>query len=263
MNPVSRMTAPRVLALKGKEPLTMLTAYDYPTARLVDEAGIEMILVGDSLGNVVLGYDSTLPVTMEEMLHHCKAVARGAKQALLIGDLPFMSYQASVEQAVTNAGRFVKEGGMHAVKLEGGREHVDKIKAILNAGIPVQGHLGLKPQSVHAMGGYKVQGKTEDSVRQMVEDAKALDQAGIFSLVLEGVVPEAAKKITEAIRCPTIGIGAGKDCDGQVLVLHDLLGITSSFCKPPSFAKEYAHLGADILKAVQAYKQDVKQKKFP
>ena len=261
MNP--HMTAPRVLALKGKEPLTMLTAYDYPTARLVDEAGIEMILVGDSLGNVVLGYDSTLPVTMDEMLHYCKAVARGAKQALLIGDMPFMSYQASIEQAVVNAGRFIKEGGMHAVKLEGGREHLDKIKAILNAGIPVQGHIGLKPQSVHALGGYKVHGKTEDSVRQMVADAKALDKAGIFSLVLEGVVSEAAKKITEAISCPTIGIGAGPHCDGQVLVLHDLLGITSSFCKPPSFVKEYAHVGQDILKAVQAYRQDVKQKKFP
>ncbi len=263
MNGVQRVTAPFVLAQKGKEPLTMLTAYDYPTARLVDEAGIEIILVGDSVGNVVLGYESTLPVTMDEMIHHCKAVARGAKQALLIGDMPFLSYQASVEQAVLNAGRFVKEGGMHAVKLEGGREHLDKIKAILNAGIPVQGHIGLKPQSVHAMGGYKVQGKTEDGAKQLLEDAKALDQAGIFSLVLEGVVPEVAKKIAASIKCPTIGIGAGKDCDGQVLVLHDLLGVTSSFCKPPSFVKEYAHVGADILKAVQAYKADVKQKKFP
>ena len=209
--------------------ITMLTAYDYGTALAIDRAGIDTILVGDSLGMVVLGYATTLPVTMEDMIHHCKAVARGASYAMLIGDMPFMSYQASVEDAVRNAGRFLQEAGMDAVKLEGGRERLDAIQAILSAGIPVMGHLGLTPQSVHKLGGFRAQGKDAQAARNLLEDALALQQAGCFSIVLETIPARLAKLVSERLEIPTIGIGAGVGCDGQVLVTHDLCGMFDRF----------------------------------
>lgn len=253
----------RTLAAKKRrgEPITMLTAYDYPTALAVDRAGIDVILVGDSLGMVVLGYENTLPVTMEDMLHHCKAVARGARYALLVGDMPFMSYQVSVEEAVRNAGRFLQEAGMDAVKLEGGRERVEIIRAIVQAGIPVMGHIGLTPQSVHQLGGFHAQGKTAEAARRLVEDALALEEAGVFALVLESVPDRLAALITERLSIPTIGIGAGPHCDGQVLVLHDLLGLFDRFT--PRFVKQYAQLHAVIHEALLAYREDVVQRRFP
>jgi len=218
------------------EPITMLTAYDYPTALAMDKAGIDSILVGDSLAMVVLGYENTLPVTMEEMLHHARAVARGAKRALLIGDMPFMSYQVSVEEAVRNAGRFLQQGGMDAVKLEGGRERADTIRAIGGAGIPVMGHLGLTPQSIHQLGGYRAQGKTALAAKHLFEDAQILEEAGCFSIVLESVPARLADSISKEISIPTIGIGAGAGCDGQVLVTHDLLGLFDRFT--PKFVRK-------------------------
>jgi len=239
----------------------MLTVYDFLSARLLDEAGIPILLVGDSLGMVMLGHPTTLPVTMEDMLHHAKAVARGARQALLVGDMPFMSYQASVEDAVRNAGRFVQEAGMHAVKLEGGGTVVEITRRLVDAGIPVMGHLGLTPQSVHAMGGFKVQGKTDAQAARILADARALEEAGAFSIVLEGMPSKLAAEITHALRIPTIGIGAGPACDGQVLVFHDMLGLTTG--KAPKFVKRYANLAEEISRAVNAYADDVRTGKFP
>lgn len=243
------------------EPITMLTAYDYPTAMAIDRAGIDSILVGDSLAMVVLGYENTLPVTMEEMLHHARAVARGAKSALLIGDMPFMSYQVSVEEAVRNAGRFLQQGGMDAVKLEGGRERADAVRAIVGAGIPVMGHLGLTPQSVHQLGGFRAQGKNASAAKRLLEDAQILEDAGAFSLVLESVPARLAEYISKKISIPTIGIGAGLGCDGQVLVTHDLLGLFDRFT--PKFVKKYANLHDAMNKAFTEYIDDVETKRFP
>src|SRR5215207_9266625 len=243
------------------EIITMLTAYDYPTAMAMDKAGIDSILVGDSLGMVVLGYENTLPVTMEEMLHHCRAVARGAKTALLIGDMPFMSYQISVEEATRNAGRFLQQGNMDAVKLEGGRERADAIRSITGAGIPVMGHLGLTPQSVHQLGGFRAQGKTAIAAKRLVEDAIILEEAGCFSIVLESVPARLAELISKKISIPTIGIGAGAGCDGQVLVTHDLLGLFDRFT--PKFVKKYANFSQEMQKAFTNYIDDVETKRFP
>ena len=237
----------------------MLTAYDFPTAQILDEAGIPVLLVGDSVANNQLGYENTLPVTMNEMLHHAKAVARGSKDALLVGDMPFGSYQGSIEEGIANATRFLKEGGMHAVKLEG--PMTELAQALVERGIPVMGHLGLTPQSVHAMGGYRVQARTEEAAARLLEDAQTLDKAGVFSLVLEGVPTEVAERVTKAIASPTIGIGAGPHCDGQVLVINDLLGIGGGTY--PKFVKPYANLRAEITRAVTAYKQDVESGSFP
>lgn len=243
------------------EPITMLTAYDYPTAMAIDKAGIDSILVGDSLAMVVLGYENTLPVTMDEMLHHARAVARGAKAPLLVGDMPFMSYQVSVEDAVRNAGRFLQQGGMDAVKLEGGRERADAVRAITGAGIPVMGHLGLTPQSVHQLGGFRAQGKTSSAAKRLLEDAQILEEAGAFSLVLEAVPARLAEYISKQISIPTIGIGAGAGCDGQVLVTHDLLGLFERFT--PKFVKQYANLHETMNAAFAEYIDDVESKRFP
>ena len=243
------------------EPITMLTAYDYPTAMAIDKAGIDSILVGDSLGMVVLGYENTLPVTMEEMLHHARAVSRGAKSALLVGDMPFMSYQVSTEEAVRNAGRFLQQAGMDAVKLEGGRERADAVRAIVGTGIPVMGHLGLTPQSVHQIGGFRAQGKTASAAKRLLEDAKILEDAGAFSLVLESVPAQLAEYISKQISIPTIGIGAGAGCDGQVLVTHDMLGLFERFT--PKFVKQYANLHEVMNKAFADYLDDVETKRFP
>ncbi|NUM46739.1 MAG: 3-methyl-2-oxobutanoate hydroxymethyltransferase [Anaerolineales bacterium] len=253
----------RTLRLKKRraEPITMLTAYDYATALAVDKAGIDSILVGDSLGMVVLGYENTLPVTMEDMLHHCKAVARGAKTALLVGDMPFMSYQVSVKQAVRNAGRFLQEAGMDAVKLEGGRERADAIRAITSAGIPVMGHLGLTPQSVHQLGGFRAQAKEAAAAKTLLEDALILQDAGCFAIVLEAIPARLAELVSKQLDIPTIGIGAGVGCDGQVLVTHDLLGLFDRFT--PSFVKKYANLHEVMFDAIAAYKDDVDRQLFP
>lgn len=241
--------------------LTMLTAYDYSTAKLIDEAGVDSILVGDSLGNVMLGYDSTIPVTMEDMIHHGAAVSRGAKEALVVIDMPFMSYQVSVEEAVRNAGRLMQEGHCGAVKLEGGREVCPQIRAIVNAGIPVMAHLGLTPQSIHAFGGHRVQGKTEEAARRLLEDAKLVQETGAFSVVLEAIPSGLAKLITESLAIPTIGIGAGGDCDGQVLVYQDMLGMFSDF--KPKFVKQYANVGQVMKEAFGAYIEEVQSGAFP
>ncbi len=253
----------RSFALKKKrgEKLTMLTAYDYPTALAVDLAGIDSILVGDSLGMVVLGYENTLPVTMEDMLHHCKAVSRGASQALLIGDMPFMSYQVSIEQAVANAGRFLQEAGMDAVKLEGGQERAEAVRQMVAAGIPVMGHLGLTPQSVHQLGGWRSQGRTVRAAKRLLEDALALQEAGAFSIVLESVPARLAELISQRLRIPTIGIGAGINCDGQVLVTHDLLGLFDRFT--PKFVRQYASLHNTMAEAFAAYRAEVLEGNFP
>jgi 3-methyl-2-oxobutanoate hydroxymethyltransferase len=243
------------------EILTMLTAYDYPTALALDRAGIDAILVGDSLAMVVLGYQNTLPVTMEEMLHHCRAVGRGARSALLIGDMPFMSYQASTEEAIRNAGRFLQEGSMEAVKLEGGRERVETVRAIVGAGIPVMGHLGLTPQSVNQLGGFRPQGRTAAAAKKLLEDALLLEEAGCFGLVLESVPARLAELISRRLSIPTIGIGAGKGCDGQVLVTHDLLGLFDRFT--PKFVKRYADLHAEMQRAFGEYIADVTARSFP
>lgn len=243
------------------EPITMLTAYDYPTSLAMDKAGVDAILVGDSLAMVVLGYENTLPVTMDEMLHHSRAVARGAKSSLLVGDMPFMSYQVSIEEAVRNAGRFLQQGGMDAVKLEGGRERADAVRAIVGAGIPVMGHIGLTPQSVNQLGGFRAQGKTASAAKRLLEDAKILEDAGAFSLVLESVPARLAEVISKQISIPTIGIGAGAGCDGQVLVTHDLLGLFERFM--PKFVKKYANLHEAMQKAFADYIDDVETKRFP
>jgi 3-methyl-2-oxobutanoate hydroxymethyltransferase len=254
-----------VLTLRQKkqqgQPISMLTAYDYNNAMILDEAGIDSILVGDSLGMVVLGYETTLPVTMEDMLHHCKAVARGAKNALLIGDMPFMSYQVSVEDAVRNAGRFLQEGGMDAVKLEGGRERAEAVRAIVQAGIPVMGHVGLTPQSIHKFGGFRVQGNRAVAAKQIVEDARIMQEAGCFGIVLEGMPEKLGRLISQRLEIPTIGIGAGAGCDGQVLVLNDMLGMFDRF--KPRFVKAYANLNAVISDAARAYKAEIESHIFP
>jgi len=239
----------------------MLTAYDYLSAKILDEAGIPILLVGDSLGMVMLGHPTTLPVTLDDMLVHAKAVSRGARQALLVGDMPFMSYQVSTEQAIASAGRFIQEAGMHAVKLEGGGPVIEITRRLTEIGIPVMGHLGLTPQSVHTMGGFKVQGKTDAQAARILADAKALEQAGAFSVVLEGMPSKLAATITNSLRIPTIGIGAGPGTDGQVLVLHDMLGMTSG--KAPKFVKRYANLAEDIARAATTYADDVREGKFP
>lgn len=244
----------------GKK-ISMLTAYDYSTAGLMDAAGINGILVGDSLGNVMLGYEDTISVTMEDMIHHGAAVARGAKNALVVIDMPFMSYQASVYDAMMNAGRLMKEGRANAVKLEGGREVVPQIQAIVQAGIPVMGHLGLTPQSVNAFGGYKVQGKDEEAARKLLDDAKALDAAGAFAVVLECVPAALAELVSKEISIPTIGIGAGAGCDGQILVYQDMLGMYSDFT--PKFVKRYGEIGKAMKEAFQAYIEQVEQGTFP
>jgi 3-methyl-2-oxobutanoate hydroxymethyltransferase len=243
------------------EKIPMLTAYDYSTAKLVDAAGVPLILVGDSLGMVVLGYESTIPVTMEEMIHHTKAVVRGTERALVVGDMPFMTYHTSVEDALRNAARFIQEGGAQAIKLEGGEIAADKVKRIVECGIPVQGHIGLTPQSVHQLGGFKVVGKTPEVAVRLLNDAKALEQAGVFSIVLEAVPAPLSKLITEKVNVPTIGIGAGPDCDGQVQVVSDILGLYTDFV--PKHAKQYAKLAEAIRAAVGDYVSEVQAGSFP
>jgi 3-methyl-2-oxobutanoate hydroxymethyltransferase len=248
-------------AKQKDERISMLTAYDYTTATLLEEAGVDSLLVGDSLGMVMLGYENTLQVTMDDMIHHTKAVARGRRRALLIGDMPFLSYHISTEEAVRNAGRFVQEGGAQAVKLEGGRDVLDKIRAILKAQIPVLGHLGLTPQSVHAMGGFKLQGKDIEAARQILDEALLLQDAGVFGVLLEGIPAELARIITEKLEVPTIGIGAGPHCDGQVLVIQDLLGMFRKM--RPKFVKTYAQGGDTIAAAARDYIQEVRSGAFP
>ena len=243
------------------EKLTMLTAYDYSTAKLVDEAGIHSILVGDSLGMVCLGYEDTLSVTMEDMIHHTRAVARGAKDTLVIADMPFMSYQTSVYDAVVNAGRLIKEGHAQAVKLEGGKEVCPQIEAIVKASVPVCAHIGLTPQSIHAFGGFKVQGKGEEAAKKLLEEAKAIEEAGAFAEVLECVPEALAKLITDKISIPTIGIGAGAGCDGQVLVYQDMLGMYADFA--PKFVKVFANVGEEMKKGFAAYRKEVTEGTFP
>ncbi|MBW3667651.1 MAG: 3-methyl-2-oxobutanoate hydroxymethyltransferase [Actinobacteria bacterium] len=256
----SSITVPAVRARKGGEPLVMLTAYDAPGARIADEAGVDMILVGDSLAMVVLGYDDTLQVTVEDMAHHTAAVARVKPRALVVADLPWLSYHVSVEDTVRNAATLIRAGA-EAVKLEGGRKRVDAVRALVDAEMPVMGHIGLTPQSVHAMGGFKVQGKDADAAAVLVADAQALAEAGCFAVVLEGVPDVVARMVTEAVDIPTIGIGAGRWCDGQVLVVHDLLGIEDRVL--PKFVRRYASLKADAVAAVAAYAADVRSGAFP
>lgn len=258
----NKVTKTTLLKMKKTgERIAAITSYDYLCTKMIDGTGIDLILVGDSLGMVVMGYENTLPVTMEEIIHHCKAVVRARPRAIVVGDMPFMSYQASVEDAVRNAGRLVKEGGAESVKLEGGQRYVPVIEAIVQASIPVVGHLGLTPQSLHQFGGYRIQGKDQASADRLVEDAKALEQAGCYAIVLEGIPWQLARRITEAVSIPTIGIGAGPHCDGQVLVLHDLLGI---FEEPlPKFVRCYEQLGERMRAAIAAYAKDVKEGRFP
>src|SRR5271165_3422672 len=263
-----KVTVPDLLQRKteaadspNKKKITCLTAYDYPTARLLDEAGVDVILVGDSVAMVVLGYESTLPLTMEEALHHTKAVRRGVQRALVVADMPFGTYHGDVNEALNNAVRFVKEAGAEAVKVEGGERRLEVITRLTEAEIPVMGHVGLTPQSVNAMGGYRVQGKTALAAEQLLRDARAVETAGAFAIVLEGIPRELAAEITKSVRIPTIGIGAGPECDGQILVLHDLLGLT--FQEPPKFARRYANVGEVISQAVREYCADVQSGSFP
>jgi 3-methyl-2-oxobutanoate hydroxymethyltransferase len=246
---------------REQKKITMLTAYDYPFARIIDEAGIDAIIVGDSLGMVVQGLENTLPVTMDEMIYHTKIVTRGVKNAMVIGDLPFMSYQVSVKEAVRNAGRFLKEAGASGVKIEGGAEVTEHIRAMTRSDIPVMAHIGLTPQSIHRMGGYKIQGKTEESAKILIEEAHIVEDAGAFSLLLEAIPMGLAERITEEVSIPTIGIGAGPHCDGQVLVLHDLIGLFERFL--PKFAKRYINLRDEALKAITTYKEEVEKGIFP
>jgi 3-methyl-2-oxobutanoate hydroxymethyltransferase len=256
-----KWTTSTIRACKGKQKIACLTAADYATARLIDEAGIQLVLVGDSLAMTVLGYETTLPVTMDEMLHHTAAVARGVKDALVVADMPFMSYQISAEQALENAGCFMKDAHAGAVKIEGGSIRINTIETLVENGIPVMGHIGLTPQSVHQMGGYKVQGKHPQEAENLIADALALIEAGIFALVLECVPAVLAAEITQKVSVPTIGIGAGAGCDGQILVTHDRLGLHSDLT--PSFAKRYAELGAQMSKAFAEYREEVSGGKFP
>ena len=257
-----KITPVDVQAMKkeGKK-ISMLTSYDYPMALLEDRAGIDIILVGDSLGMTMLGYENTIPVTMDEMIHHTKAVTRGAKYALVIGDMPFMSYNTSEREAILNAGRFIKEGGADAVKLEGGASVKDVVRAIVRAGIPVMGHIGLTPQTISMLGGFKVQGKNAQAAQRIIDDALLLEDAGAFSVVLEAIPAPISKKVTERLKIPTIGIGAGIDCDGQVLVVHDMLGLFDRFT--PKFVKRYVNLSELMLKAFASYKEEVSKGEFP
>jgi 3-methyl-2-oxobutanoate hydroxymethyltransferase len=254
-----------IAQLQGKkekgQKITMMTAYDYPTAHLVDQAGIDTILVGDSLGMVMLGYDSTVPVTMDEMIHHCKAVCRGVTSSFIIGDMPFMSYQINMERAVENAGRFLKEAGCDSVKLEGGSEMAPVVKAIVTAGVPVCGHIGLTPQTATMLSGFRVQAKDAESARQLVKSAKDLEEAGAFMMVMECIPDLVAEKITSALQIPTIGIGAGRNCDGQVLVYHDLVGLFERFT--PKFVKQYVNLAPKVKEALVQYKTEVEEGTFP
>jgi 3-methyl-2-oxobutanoate hydroxymethyltransferase len=260
--PKKKRTIPDIVAMKAAgEKITMLTAYEVGLARMIDAAGIDVVLVGDSLGNVVLGYESTVPVTMAEMLHHARAVRRGVEQALLVGDMPFMSYQTSPYDAVVNGGRFLKEAGCDAVKLEGGEEVCEQVRALVRAGIPVMGHIGLTPQTATSLGGYRVQGRDLESARRLLESARALAEAGAFSVVLECVPAQLAELITAEISIPTIGIGAGSRCDGQVLVINDLLGLFEKFV--PSFVKSYANLAPQIKTALTAYRDEVRAGVYP
>jgi 3-methyl-2-oxobutanoate hydroxymethyltransferase len=260
-NPRKKVTVPAVRAMKGKSRVGMLTAYDYPSAKVADAAGADIILVGDSLGMVVLGYPDTLSVTVDDMLHHTRAVARGSKSSLIVGDMPYLSYHVSIEESVRNAGRFI-QAGAHAVKIEGAKpSRIQVIESILDAEIPVMGHIGLTPQSVNALGGFKLQGKSADDARRLIDEAVALERAGCFSLVLECVPSELAAMITEQITIPTIGIGAGPSCDGQVLVFHDVLGIYDGHT--PKFVRQYAHIAQDMQSALEAYLGDVRSGAFP
>lgn len=259
---INKITTSAIQKMKQSgEKISMLTAYDYSTAAIMDEEGMDIILIGDSLGMVVLGYDSTLPVTMEDMIHHTKAVSRAVKRAMVIADMPFLSYHTSVQDGMYNAGRLMKEAGAHGVKLEGGQEVADVVRKITSSGIPLMGHLGLTPQSVHQLGGYKVQGKDDKTARKLMEDATVLEEAGAFSLVLECVPAQLAGEISRALTIPTIGIGAGVECDGQVLVVNDMLGIFEKFT--PKFVKKYAELNKDIRAAMKQYIDEVKGGAFP
>jgi len=263
-----KITVPELLQRKNlaadspnQNKITCLTAYDYPTAHLMDEAGVDVVLVGDSVGMVMLGYDSTLPLTLEEALHHTKAVRRGVRRALLVADMPYGSYHGDLNESLRNAMRFVKEAGAEAVKIEGGERRLELISRLTEAEIPVMGHVGLTPQSVNALGGYRVQGKTPAAAEQVLRDARAVEAAGAFAIVLEAMPRELAAEITRSVSIPTIGIGAGPDCDGQVLVLHDMLGLT--FQEPPKFARRYANIGETISQAVRQYCEDVQSGQFP
>ncbi|NWF75736.1 MAG: 3-methyl-2-oxobutanoate hydroxymethyltransferase [Nitrospirae bacterium] len=259
---MSKITILDLLKKKSeKRKITMITAYDYPFARIVDEAGIDGIIVGDSVGMVVQGLENTLPVTMDEMIYHTKIVSKAVNNAMIIGDLPFMSYQASIEEGVRNAGRFIKEAGATCVKIEGGAEVAEHIRRMTKSDIPVMAHIGLTPQSIHRMGGYRVQGKTEEAARRLIEEAHIAEDAGACSLLLEAIPMKLAKTITDSISIPTIGIGAGPYCDGQVLVLHDVLGLFERFL--PKFAKRYVNLKEEALKAIKTYKEEVENGIFP
>lgn len=257
----TKWTSSRIKALKGRQKLACLTAYDYSTARLVDASGIQLILVGDSLAMTMLGYETTLPVTMQEMIHHTAAVVRAVKTALVVADMPFMSYQVSVEQAIENAGRFIKEAGADAVKIEGGSVRVPLVKALIGNGIPVLGHIGLTPQSIKEMGGYRVQGRNSEEAQLLINDAQQLARAGVFAIVLECVPASLGAEITKAVCVPTIGIGAGRFCDGQILVSHDILGLYSNVT--PKFVKKYADLGSSMSRAFANYKSEVESGRFP
>jgi len=257
-----RVTITEIKEMKQrKEKIPMLTAYDYVTAKMVDEAGVPLILVGDSLGMVMLGYESTIPVTMEEMIHHTKAVVRGAKKALIIGDMPFMTYHISVSDALHNAARFIQEGGAQAVKLEGGEVVAEQVRRLVDCGIPVMGHIGLTPQSVHQLGGFKVRGKGAEEAKKLLNDARILEEAGAFAIVLECTPAPLSELITQKLAIPTIGIGAGPDCDGQVQVISDMLGLYTEFV--PKHAKQYARLAGEIKTAVSSYISEVKSLSFP
>lgn len=259
---VKRVTTQSFRQMKqAGEKIAMLTAYDYPSARLVDEAGVDSILVGDSLGMTMLGYDSTLPVTMADMLHHVRAVSRAVQRALVVADMPFMSYQASTEEALRNAGRFLQESGAQAVKVEGGEGVLGTIERMVSAGIPVMGHLGLTPQSIHVLGGYHLQGAAENEARRLLSDARRLEEAGAFAIVLEKIPAELAKRVTASLGVPTIGIGSGAGCDGQVLVFHDILGLSGDF--RPRFLKVYAEVGQIMSQAFESYRDEVKTGVFP
>ncbi len=259
---MSKVTIQKLQKMKGQgERISMTTAYDYPTAYFVDKAGIEIILVGDSLAMTVLGLDTTVPVTMEQMIHHIKPVVKGAPNPMIVGDMPFGSYNVSKEQAVANATRLMKEGGCDAVKLEGGKEIAGVVKAVVDAGIPVMGHIGLTPQTISKLGGFKVQGKSTEAAEKLLADARALDEAGAFSIVLECVPEEVGRLITAKVGIPTIGIGGGRYCDGQVLVFHDMVGLFEKFI--PKFVKRYVNLGEEVVKALEEFKREVKEGKFP
>ena len=259
--PVKRVTINDIRDMKQNgDKIAVLTAYDYPTAKIIDSCNIPIILVGDSLGNVVLGYETTIPVTMDDMIHHCKAVVRGAEHALIVGDMPFMTYHTSIEDALRNAARFIQEAGVQTIKLEGGITVADTVKRLVDCGIPVMGHIGMTPQSVNQLGGHLVQGKKLEAAQRLIDDAKALEQAGAFSVVLESVPARLAALITQNISVPTIGIGAGPACDGQVLVINDILGLTDF---TPKLAKQYVNLKDIMTQAVTAYREDIKSGQFP